>query len=176
MAVCSLLSGVGRMPEHHEPVQLRMNPEKIILPNNLFFEDVTRLLVSGEKVTIPVKGNSMEPFLVGGRDQVVLQKSSLLKVGDIVLVCLPEKGYVLHRIYRLSAGMVILMGDGNLCATECCRPKDIQGKVIQIIRNGRVVDCQTVSERWRVRLWQWLLPWRRIILGIYKRYANKGMY
>ena len=30
MAVYSLLSGVGRMPEHHEQVQLRMNPEKII--------------------------------------------------------------------------------------------------------------------------------------------------
>ena len=146
------------------------------IDNDILFPEIVGLLKEGHTVTLQAKGGSMFPFIVEGRDKVVLQKANRYRKSDIVLACLPEKGYVLHRIYRLSAGTIHLMGDGNLYATECCQWNNIQGKVIQIIRNGKTVDCDAARERWRARLWQWLLPLRRIILGIYKRYANKGMH
>ena len=130
----------------------------------------------GHTVTLRTKGSSMLPFIVGGRDTGVLQQAVSWQEGDIVLAYLPEGRYVLHRIYRLSKEDVILMGDGNLQATECCKQSDIVGKAVQIIRDGRIVDCHAAGERWRARLWRWLLPLRRIILGIFKRYANKRMY
>ena len=117
----------------------------------------------------------MFPFIVGGRDKVMLQQAVSWQKGDIVLVHLPEGRYVLHRIYYLSKEEVILMGDGNLQATERCKRSDIVGKVIQIIRNGHVVDCHAVGERWRARLWRWLLPLRRYMIWIYRQYANKRM-
>ena len=130
----------------------------------------------GHTVTLRTKGYSMLPFIVGGRDKVVLQQAVSWQEGDIVLAYLPEGRYVLHRIYRLSKEDVILMGDGNLQATECCKQSDIVGKAVQIIRDGRIVDCHAAGERWRARLWRWLLPLRIIILGIFKLYANKRMY
>lgn len=130
----------------------------------------------GHAVTLRTKGYSMLPFIVGGRDKVVLQQAVSWQEGDIVLAHLPEGRYVLHRIYRLSEEDVILMGDGNLQATECCKQSDIVGKAVQIIRDGRVVDCHAAGERWRARLWRWLLPLRRYIVWIYRRYANKRMY
>ena len=138
------------------------------LPNHLLFSEIEKLLEEGHTVTLRTKGSSMFPFIVGGRDSVVLQKAEKLQKGDIVLAQLPGKDYVLHRIYRLRDEEVLLMGDGNLCATERCMRKDVRGKVTAIIRNGKTIDCKAEDERWRARWWQWLLPLRRILIKISK--------
>ena len=148
----------------------------MIIDNYTAFSAIEGLLKEGHAVTLRTKGYSMLPFIVGGRDKVVLQQAVSWQEGDIVLAHLPEGRYVLHRIYRLSEEKVILMGDGNLQATECCKQSDIVGMAVQIIRDGRVVDCRAAGERWRARLWRWLLPLRRYIVWIYRRYANKRMY
>ena len=46
----------------------------MIIPNNILFDDVVSMLSKGHTVTLRAKGNSMFPFIVGGRDCVVLQK------------------------------------------------------------------------------------------------------
>ena len=63
--------------------------------NDEFFGEVIALLREGKNVTIPVKGESMLPFIVGGVDSVVLEgvdggspAGSVLRtanVGDVVL-------------------------------------------------------------------------------------------
>lgn len=138
------------------------------LPNHLLFSEIEKLLEEGHTVTLRTKGSSMFPFIVGGRDSVVLQKAEKLQKGDIVLARLPGKDYVLHRIYRLRNEEVLLMGDGNLCATEHCMRKDVRGKVTAIIRNGKTIDCEAEGERRRARWWQRLLPLRRILIKIGK--------
>ena len=40
----------------------------------------------------------------------------------------------------------MLMGDGNLHATECCRREDVAGVVVKIIRDGRVIDITSSSQ------------------------------
>lgn len=47
--------------------------EKLIVSNDTFFEEVIVLLREGKKVTVPAKGESMLPFIVGGVDSVVLE-------------------------------------------------------------------------------------------------------
>lgn len=49
--------------------------EKLIVSNDTFFEEVIALLREGKKVTVPAKGESMLPFIVGGVDSVVLEGS-----------------------------------------------------------------------------------------------------
>lgn len=39
--------------------------EKLIVSNGTFFEEVIVLLREGKKVTVPAKGESMLPFIVG---------------------------------------------------------------------------------------------------------------
>ena len=56
----------------------------------------------------------MFPFIVGGRDCVVLQKVVCIQEGDIVLAHLEGKRYVLHRIYYMNKDEIVLM------VTEMC--------------------------------------------------------
>ena len=60
--------------------------EKMVIDNDAFFADVLTVLDQGKRVTIPVKGYSMLPFIRGGKDLVVLEKAGdVLKADDIVL-------------------------------------------------------------------------------------------
>lgn len=142
--------------------------EKITLPDALLLSEVASMLSEGHAVTLHAKGNSMFPFIVGGRDSVVLQRIKKLYRGDIVLACLSGGHYVLHRIHRMENEKITLLGDGNI-GTESCRPADVCGTVVKIIRNGRHVRCSSRGERCRVRMWRALLPLRRLILAVCRR-------
>lgn len=155
-----------------DDVQHNIHATRVMLPNTLLFKEVERILAGGQSVKLKVTGNSMLPFIVGGRDCVLIQQHSgieALQVGQIVLAHLPDRRYVLHRIVRICGTEITLMGDGNLRGTECCRFSDIMGVVTKIIRNGRYVNCDTKLERYKAELWGRLLPIRRYLLYIYRR-------
>lgn len=146
--------------------------DKILLSNALLLDEVKKLLMDGQTVMLKATGDSMLPFLVGGRDSVLLRKPSVtapLQVGQIALACLPDHRYVLHRIVRIHEAEIVLMGDGNFRQTETCRIPDVAGVVTQIVRNGRRIDNDARSERCKAKAWNILRPIRRYLLYIYKR-------
>ena len=115
--------------------------ERIIFPNEILLSEVAKLLDLGHTITLRAKDNSMLPFMVSGRDSVVLHQTNKLQTGDIVLALLPNETYVLHRIHFIVNDDITLMGDGNLTKKEVCKPEDVVGKVSVIIRNCRFVSC-----------------------------------
>lgn len=137
--------------------------------NEVFFEEVARMLSDGFAVTLRVKGSSMFPFLRDGRDRVTLRKTDGVEVGDIVLARLDNGTHVLHRIYKKRGEDIALMGDGNLYATERCKKVQIAGKVMTIVRNGKAVSCRSLKERSLSGLWRGLLPVRRYLLYFLRR-------
>ena len=139
--------------------------DKIVLPNDIFLEEVASLLDEGRDVTLSPRGSSMLPFIREGRDSVVLRKEPSVKKGDIVLVRLPGR-YVMHRIIREEGEHLTLMGDGNLQGTESCTRADVLGTVHTILRDGKP------RQPGDGKLWGRLLPFRRIILGIYRRLSS----
>lgn len=145
----------------------------MLIANSSFFHEVSLLLSEGRPVTLRAKGDSMYPFIVGGRDSVVLHPVAQVRAGDIVLACLPSGSYVLHRVHRMEPdGTVVLMGDGNVGRVERCHTTDICGTVHTILRNGRHVECHSSAERCKVRLWLLLLPLRRYILAVRRRWKR----
>lgn len=143
---------------------------KIVLPNAVLLGEVKGLLAEGKDVVIPTKGNSMLPFIRGGRDCVNLRRLGSLDVGDIVLAEIREGTYVLHRVFALDGDAVTLMGDGNIRGVEHCRRQDVAGTVLTVLKeNGREVDCRSPKAMRRARTWRRLMPFRRIILGFYRR-------
>ena len=133
-------------------------------------QEAIRLVNDGVSVTLPVNGQSMLPFIIGGRESVILQKPVELKVGDVVLAWVDDGRYVVHRIIRISGDEVTLMGDGNLAGTEHCKLTDVKAKATH------VVDAKEhqhyLYTPWRCRatkMWWRLRPIRRYILAIYKR-------
>lgn len=133
--------------------------ENRTLPNEVLLGEISSLLAEGREVSFTPKGTSMLPFIRGGRDSVTLKKLAEVKVGDIVLVRLPDSRYVLHRVWSLDGDSLELMGDGNLIGKEKCRLADVMGTTVSI--NGRKPT--------RGRLWRTLKPFRRYLLGIYRR-------
>lgn len=145
----------------------------MLFSNEAFFSEIARMLAEGQSVTIRAKGRSMLPFIVDGRDRVVLQKKESVQVGDIVLANVPERGYVLHRVYRKTGDRLVLMGDGNLKMREQCSCEAVVGTVISIIRQENPVDSASSREQAKARLWRWLLPVRRYLLFIYRHCSNR---
>ena len=147
-----------------------MQTEQLWLNNTQFFDEIDRMLQDGHSVTIRAKGNSMFPFIRNERDSVILQDSKDITVGSIVLARLQNGSYVLHRVYRLEKEELVLMGDGNLYATEHCRRNEVVGVAVKVIRDGRYVDCTSRKELFKACVWRKLLPLRRVLLFIGRRW------
>lgn len=151
-----------------------MSSRELLLNNDLFFTEIVRMLDDGKPVVLRARGDSMFPFIVDGRDCVELDRCRrVVEVGDIVLVHLPDLGFVLHRIYAVEGNGLLLMGDGNLHATEHCRREDVLACVVRIIRDGRSVACSSRGERRRVWLWRRLRPLRRGLLFVCRRMMGR---
>ena len=147
--------------------------DKMIIDNDSFFAGVLPLLDQGKRVTIPVKGFNMLPFIRGTKDLVVLEKAGdVLKADDIVLFHMgPQEGgrYVMHRILSIDGDAVDIMGDGVVKNHEHVRRDQITAKAVEILRGGkRRVDPYSPGQLRLVHIWQWLRPVRRYILFIYR--------
>ena len=138
-----------------------------------YFEIVAeaiRRTVNGERVTLPVNGHSMLPFVVGWRDCIILQKLTQPKVGDVVVAWVEGRRYVLHRIIRIEGERVTLMGDGNLKETEHCRLEDVKALATHVVDvKGRTYDLYSKRQRWAAKVWWYIRPVRRYLLAIYRR-------
>lgn len=142
---------------------------KITLPNDVLLDEVARLVAEGEKVTLMTKGASMLPFIVGGRDSVVLVRPEELFPGMIVLAYVQGGRYVLHRILSIDGTKVVLMGDGNIKGVEVCAPADVKAVAVRISRPSGDVDCLSKRHLRQAAIWKTLLPVRRWILAVYRR-------
>jgi len=138
--------------------------EHVSLPNEVFLGEVAQLLSEGREVVMVPKGNSMRPFIRGEVDSVRLQRHDALRVGDIVLAHFGGR-YVMHRIYDIEDGQITLMGDGNLQGVERGCESDVAGVVVEII-----TPTGKVKKPSRGRLWRWLLPVRKYLLKIYRKW------
>lgn len=142
------------------------------IDNHSFFADVEKILEEGHTVTIKAQGRSMYPFILDGTDHVVLHRPRTVRTGDIVLARTDGQGYVLHRVYKTGNGGFVLMGDGNIRATERCGRDGIIGKVSAIIRDGKFIDCTSAPERAKAWVWRWMRPLRRGLLFVVRKLHN----
>jgi len=138
--------------------------------DDIIIEEAIRLVGEGVSVTLPVNGNSMLPFIIGGKESVILQQPVELQVGDVVLAWVKGGYYVVHRIIAIDGDAVTLMGDGNLAVTEQCAVSDIKARVSHVVdADGRRHEIDNLWRRCAARLWWHLRPIRRYLLALYRR-------
>jgi signal peptidase I len=127
------------------------------IPNNIFFDEVARLIEQGEAVTISVRGTSMTPFLRDGRDRVVLTPFSDedLVRGAVVLFRYRDR-HLLHRIIKRTGEQIKIQGDA-LFTTEAATVSDVVAVVKAIVRpSGHTIRSGSVG--WR---YMWVISARR---------------
>lgn len=148
----------------------------LVVPNEVFFAEVSERLSEGESVTIAVKGFSMYPFMRNGKDKVRLVPPGgrKLEKGDVILFRY-RGNHVLHRIYACSMSdsgsrLYITRGDGNTRGTEYASLSDIIGVMSgRLTPEGRMWNCDSVSWKICSSVWMRLLPVRRWCLAVLRR-------
>ena len=133
------------------------------------------LLREGKEVSLVVTGNSMSPFLVHGRDSVILAKADGgWKKGDIALFQRKTSEYILHRISRVEkAGACFFIGDGQLAEEGPIEPEQILGRVIAARRKGKWEKPGTFLWDFFERVWLRMIPLRPLCLRIYRGVMRK---
>jgi hypothetical protein len=141
-----------------------------MISDEVILSEAIRLVQDGVCVTFPVNGRSMLPFIVGGRDSVILEKPRELKVGDIVLAKADTGHFVIHRIESMDEKSLTLMGDGNLAGREHCSRSDVFAQVTWVVLpGGKRRSLGALRFRLAAKIWYILLPLRRYLLWIYRK-------
>ena len=143
----------------------------IIKDKGIMMEEIRTLVSEGKTVTLTVKGNSMNPFIVHLRDRMTLGpwKDEDIRKGTVALVKDTRGNYVIHRIIRREEDSVTLLGDGNVGFTETATLDNIIGIMHNIDRKGRIWTSE--SAMWRLYSWFWmtLTPLRRYPLALWRK-------
>ena len=137
-------------------------------------QEAVRLVQDGVSVTFPVKGRSMLPFIIGGRERVILQKPSSLQRGQVVLAQVGPDRYVVHRIIKIEPDRITLMGDGNICGTESCTPSNVLAIATHVVdEKGKRRTLESKGQMFKAKVWYVIRPLRRIILAVLRRTCKK---
>ncbi len=143
----------------------------ILADKAIMMEEIRGLISEGRTVSLTVKGNSMNPFLVSGRDTITLGpwKDSDIRKGCVALVRDIKGNYLVHRIIERRENYIILLGDGNIAFTETAGFENIIGIMYNVTRKGRTWSADSLV--WRVYSWIWMVltPVRRWPLGLWRK-------
>ena len=150
----------------------------IVKTQGIVMEEIRELISKGNTVTIRAKGNSMNPFIEHMRDEITLGpwKDEDIRKGCVALVKDNKGNYLVHRIIRREKETVTLIGDGNVGLYETAETDNIIGIMYSVTRKGKV--WSTDSKVWKLYSWLWmfLLPVRRLPLGLWRRLFRENVY
>ena len=143
------------------------SPTPLRLNNKDVFDSLGTACAEGSEISFVPSGMSMYPFIVGGRDTVVLSAPRDISKGDIVAARISPRGEcVLHRVYKVCGRELTLMGDANLVTVEKCTLDDVVAKAVAIVRNGRRVSLSARRERLAAAAWIAMRPLRKPVLYV----------
>lgn len=148
-----------------------MEIERRSISSKELFMAISEQLAEQRRAVFIVTGMSMWPLLCHGRDSVIIEATDETKIrkGDIVLIRVNEERYILHRVTKLLKTGFETTGDGNYFRDGVFPYDCLFAKVVQLVRRGKTIDCNT----WYIKLyglvWRILFPFRKIIFAIWFR-------
>ena len=90
---------------------------------------------------IPITGTRMNPFLVEGRDYVLIEKPSLpLEIGDVPLYRRDNGTFVLHRVVDKTEKGYVMCGDNQFILEKGIEDKHIIGVMCTVCRDGKTFN------------------------------------
>ena len=140
------------------------------IDTKIYLSFLKEMIEQNVDVSIVISGNSMSPFLVNQRDVIYLSKiNKKLKKGDLVLYQRLSGQYVVHRIVKVKKSGYYLAGDNQIAIEGPILDKQIFGLVTKVKRKGKWIEAGNFWWEFFEHVWIWVLPWRMIILNIYKK-------
>lgn len=138
--------------------------------------DVEKLLLAGSPVFFPLTGYSMSPLFAGGRDKVVvvpIPNGYRFKRYDVVLYRRENSKLVLHRVYKVNANGIYLVGDNQSEIEGPLPEKQMRGIMTEAIRKGRKFSVNNFWYKCYSSLWMLIRPIRPAVLRILLKAKHK---
>ena len=147
----------------------------LIIDKAVMMEEIRQLVAEGMSATITVKGNSMNPFIVDGRDRITLGpfEDWELRRGCVALVRDVRGEYLVHRVIAREGDMVTLLGDGNLRMTEKAHVSEVIALMRSVERKGRTVPVDSFV--WKPYSWLWMFPTPIFINSVFSQFCLEGI-
>ncbi len=138
------------------------------IQSDIVIGEVKKFIDQGQSVIFLVSGQSMRPFIRGGKDKVEFRPLPQgLQLGDVVMAKVREGYYVVHRIVEIDGDRITLEGDGNLGFREHCLLGDVVAQGVEVVApDGQRRSLTSLSARRNWRIWMRLKPLRRILLKV----------
>ena len=104
---------------------------------------IRQAIAAGGSVRVRVKGNSMWPFFVNGRDSVFFEAlpNRSLRSGDILLYQRKNGRYVMHRLYAVKNDSLTFVGDNQNQLETGIGKDQLIAFVNHCIRNDKDLYC-----------------------------------
>lgn len=127
--------------------------------------DIEKYLNQGEVLQIEPQGNSMYPFLIQGRDKVILKKTNMndLKRGDVVLYRRDNSILVLHRIWKRKEENFYMVGDNQTIVEGPIRKEQIRGTMTGFVHLGKTISARNPVYVCFSRIWLSSRPIRSVV-------------
>lgn len=110
-------------------------------------------LKEGKEAAFTVRGNSMWPLLLSGRDKVTVKQFDKYRKYDVVLYRRESGKYVLHRIVGKKGDAFVLAGDGETEKEYPIYSEQILAKAISGVRKGKPFSCNALGYKVYSRFW-----------------------
>lgn len=147
-----------------------MQTKTRILPPEVLLEEYRKLLEDPHIDSLPlvITGNSMCPFLIGGRDTVYLSRLTRpLRRGDAVLYRRKNGKYIFHRVYRVSREGLTMLGDAQTIPEPGIQPDQIMAIMTAAERKGKRISPGCFRWEFFEKVWIRIVPIRRIACAVY---------
>ena len=146
-----------------------MKDKRKIVDTDTYMPVFRELLMQGKKVFLTITGNSMSPFLIHGRDQILIAPpEGNWKKGDMAFFVRDNGKYVMHRICRVDKeGNCYFVGDAQVQVEGPIAPEQIFGKIISVQRKGKWIGPEDFWWRFFERIWIRMIPLRPLVRTVY---------
>lgn len=130
---------------------------------------VREILSQGKETSITITGNSMSPFLIHERDEILISPpDGKWKKGDMAFFVRDNGHYVMHRICKVDKnGDYYLVGDAQQMIEGPIRPDQMFGKITKVKRKGVWIDEKDFWWKFFERIWINIIPLRPVCHKLY---------
>lgn len=122
---------------------------------------------SAPPVTIYLEGNSMMPLIRCRKDPVTIAALQCpLRIGDVVLVVIGEKRYVVHRVWKINGTKIRTLGDNCVIPDLWIAQDCVLGQAVLYSRNNVRHRLDTTAARLWGRVWMAVFPLRKCLIQL----------
>ena len=132
---------------------------------------VREILSQGKETSVTITGNSMSPFLIHGRDEILISPpEGNWKKGDMAFFVRDNGQYVMHRICKVDKnGDCFFVGDAQQLIEGPIKENQIFGKITKVKRKGKWIGSEDFWWKFFEHVWIRMIPVRRQIMKLYAK-------